>query len=75
MAESTATVFAHNMFSVVRGSTVGTGTVGTSFVDREGEELVVKVSTKVWISFMGRSAAHVEFSKSGRGYRNDGTVP
>ena len=58
MAEPAArTVFAHNMFSAVRGSTVGTGTIGTSFVDWEGEELMVKVPTKVWISFVGGSAA------------------
>jgi hypothetical protein len=41
------TVFDHNMFSAIRGSTVGTGTIGTSLVDWEGDELMVNVPTKV----------------------------
>lgn len=62
MAEPAArTVFAHNICSAVKGSTVGTGTIGRSFVEWEGEELMVKVPTNVWMSFIGESATYVRF--------------
>lgn len=66
------TVLAHNIFSAVRGSTVGTGTIGRSFVDWEGEELMVKVPTNVWMSFIGGSAADAGFS-GGTGKGSDGS--
>ena len=73
MAEPAArTVLAHSIFSAVRGSRVGTGTIGRSFVDWEGEELMVKVPTKVCISFIGGSATHTGFS-TGTGSGSDGS--
>jgi hypothetical protein len=59
------TVLDHSTFSAVSGSTLGTGTKGTSsgVVGREerstggGGVLMVNVPMKEWMSFMGVSAA------------------
>lgn len=47
----------HKTFSAVKGSIVGTGTIGTSFTEPLGGVFTVKVPMNVWISLMGASAA------------------
>ena len=41
------TVFDHDMFSAVNGSTVNTGTIRTPLVHWEGDELMINVPTNV----------------------------
>ena len=50
-------VSAHNISSVVRDSTVGTGAIRISFVYWEGEESTLKVPTRVRIFVIRGSTA------------------